>query len=61
MIDSIYSNVESLEDIQFLLKYATALFPPSPDNPECGLLIFSNILKLQGELIAKRQVHTLMH
>lgn len=57
MINSIYKHVNSLEDIQFLLKYATALFPQSPNNPDCGLLILSNILQLQGELTTKRQVH----
>lgn len=57
MITSIYQHVSTLEDIQFLLKYATSIFPQSPDNTDCGLLVLSNILQMQGELTMKRQVH----
>ncbi len=54
MIGSIYEHVLELEDIEFLVKYATQLFPPTPEEVN-GELIWSNILKLQSELTQKRQ------
>lgn len=53
IISSIYESVKSLEDIQFLVKYAPSLFPDKPDAAT-GALIWSNILDLQGQLTAKR-------
>ena len=56
MIDSIYRHVPSLEGIQFLLKYATTVLPSSPDDPDCGATVYSNIQILQAELTRKREV-----
>lgn len=54
VIDSIYDKVKTLEDIQFLCKYASQIFPPTPE--ECtGELVWDNILVLQSSLIAKRE------
>jgi hypothetical protein len=54
MIESIYKHVTLLEDIQFLIKYATAVLPPSPSD-DAGEVVWDNILTLQNELTAKRQ------
>ena len=53
IISSIYESVKSLEDIQFLVKYAPSLFPDKPETAT-GALIWSNILSLQSQLTAKR-------
>lgn len=55
IIDSIYQHVHSLEDIQFLIKYASEVFP-SVVSQCSGDMVWENILKLQAELTAKRQV-----
>jgi hypothetical protein len=53
VLHSIYEHVESLEDIIFLIKYATQVFPPTP--AECtGQRVWQNILDLQKELTDKR-------
>jgi hypothetical protein len=55
VISSIFKSVSSLEDMQFLVKYAAQVFPPSPDEAR-GDLIWSNIIALQQDLRDKRQV-----
>lgn len=54
VIHSIFQHVAKLEDMQFLVKYASQVFPPSPGDAE-GALIWKNILRLQGELTDKRE------
>jgi hypothetical protein len=54
MISSIYKHVELLEDVQFLIKYATTVLPPSPSD-DGGETVWNNILDLQNELTTKRQ------
>ena len=49
MLDSIYKNVTLLEDMQFLIKYATTVLPPSPAD-DAGEMVWENILTLQNEL-----------
>ena len=49
MLDSIYKHVTLLEDMQFLIKYATTVLPPSPSD-DCGDVVWENILSLQNEL-----------
>ena len=55
IIYSIYDNVLSLEDIQFFVQYASKVLPVNPDDAT-GETIWENILELQSELIAKREV-----
>jgi hypothetical protein len=55
LLDSIYANVVSLEDIQFLVKYAATVLPPDPREAN-GLLIWQNIICLQNELTEQREV-----
>lgn len=54
VIRSIYKHVASLEDMQFLVKYASQVFPPSPDDAN-GELIWKNIVSLQEDLTNKRE------
>jgi len=54
MLDGIYRCVASLEDIQFLVKYATQILPNDPAQVT-GELVWSNLLALQAELTAKRE------
>jgi len=54
MLDGIYKNVKSLEDIQFLIKYAPTIMPADPASLT-GELVWSNLLALQAELTAKRE------
>lgn len=53
--NSIYEHVLSLEDIQFFVQYASKVLPVNPDDAN-GELIWNNIVELQSELIAKREV-----
>lgn len=54
LIDSIYANVASLEDMQFFVQYAAQVLPPTV--PEAtGEKIWLNILDLQDDLIQKRE------
>jgi hypothetical protein len=55
LIDSIYEHVKSLEDMQFLVQYATSVFPPEVKDAN-GDKIWHNILDLQDDLIQKREV-----
>lgn len=55
VISSIFKCVASLEDMQFLVKYAAQVFPPSPEEAR-GELIWDNIVALQQDLRDKRQV-----
>lgn len=55
MINSIYDNVLSLEDIQFFVQYASKVLPVTPEAAT-GENIWNNILELQHELVAKREV-----
>ena len=55
LLDSIYPHVELLEDIQFLVKYATQVLPPDPKHAN-GKVIWDNILALQETLTQQRQV-----
>jgi hypothetical protein len=54
MLDGIYRCVASLEDIQFLVKYATQILPRDPAQVT-GALVWANLLALQAELTAKRE------
>jgi len=54
VISSIFKCVASLEDMQFLVKYAAQVFPPSPEEAR-GELIWDNIVALQQDLRDKRQ------
>jgi hypothetical protein len=53
MILSIYEHVASLEDVQFLVKYARQVMPEGPKTVT-GLMVWNNILALQKELTDKR-------
>lgn len=55
LLDSIYQHVELLEDIQFLVKYATQVLPPDPKHAN-GKVVWDNILALQETLTQQRQV-----
>ena len=54
MLDGIYASVASLEDIQFLVKYATQILPPDPATVT-GPLVWERLLALQQELTDKRE------
>jgi len=54
VIHSIFKHVATLEDMQFLVKYATQVFPPSADDAN-GEVIWNNIVNLQEELTNKRE------
>jgi hypothetical protein len=56
MIASIYNDVHSLENIQFLLKYANAVLPQNPCLENCGEIVYAKILELQETLTSKRLV-----
>jgi hypothetical protein len=56
MIASIYNDVHSLENIQFLLKYANTVLPQNPCLTNCGEVVYAKILELQETLTAKRLV-----
>ena len=55
LIESIYKHVHSLEDIQFLVKFSTVLFPTDGPQGVTGELILKNIQDLQAELKEKRE------
>jgi hypothetical protein len=55
LIDSIYQYVLSLEDIEFLIQYATKVFPGTVKEAN-GESVWHNILELQDDLIQKREV-----
>lgn len=55
LLDSIYRNVHLLEDVQFLVQYATQVFPPTVPEAS-GERIWANILALQEDLTSKREV-----
>ena len=55
LLASIYANVESLEDIQFLVKYAANVLPPDPQDAN-GPSIWRNIVNLQQDLTEQREV-----
>jgi hypothetical protein len=54
MLDSIYAHVATLEDIQFLVKYAVQILPNDP-AALTGELVWNNLLELQRELTNKRE------
>ena len=54
LIDSIYANVESLEDMQFFVQYAAQVLPSTVAEAS-GEKIWQNILDLQDDLIQKRE------
>jgi hypothetical protein len=49
-----------LEDIQFLVKYANQVLPPTVNQCDGGT-VWKNILDLQAELTAKRNVRTILY
>ena len=55
LIDSIYENVHALEDMQFLVQYATKVLPQNVKDAT-GERVWQNILDLQDDLIHKREV-----
>lgn len=59
LLDSIYRSVKSLEDMQFLVQYASQLLPPDPAHAT-GEAVWYNILELQQELTTKREVGTVL-
>lgn len=54
LLDSIYANVISLEDIQFLVEYASIVLPQEVSDAT-GESIWRNILDLQDDLKMKRE------
>lgn len=54
MLAAIYSSVKELEDIEFLVKYASQILPSKPEDALDGALVWANILDLQSQLTAKR-------
>mgnify|MGYP001289920252 CR=1 FL=1 len=56
LIESIYQHVRTLEDIQFLVRFSTTLFPADGPQGVDGKLIWENIENLQAELTMKRNV-----
>lgn len=58
IINSIYEHVESLEDIQFFVQYASKVLPTNPEDAN-GEIIWKNIVELQSDLIQKRNVRVL--
>ena len=56
IINSIYEHVLPLEDIQFFVQYASKVLPVNPEDAN-GALVWQNILTLQQELTAKREVN----
>jgi hypothetical protein len=59
LIDSIFENVHSLEDMLFLVQYAPKVLPAQVSDAS-GEKIWQNILDLQDELIHKREVRLKM-
>jgi hypothetical protein len=59
LIESIYQHVHTLEDLQFLVKFSTALFPAHGPQGVTGESILKNIEALQTELREKRNVSIL--
>jgi len=55
MIADIYRHVDALQDIQFLVKYATQLLPAKPEEVN-GPAVWSSIVDLQSKLTRKREV-----
>jgi hypothetical protein len=55
LIDSIFQSVKSLEDMIFLVQYASQVLPKNVSDAN-GERIWQNILDLQDELIHKREV-----
>jgi hypothetical protein len=55
LIDSIFQSVHSLEDMIFLVQYASQVLPKNVSEAN-GERIWQNILDLQDELIHKREV-----
>lgn len=53
LLDSIYEYVDTLEDIQFLVQYATQVLPANVEEAS-GAAIWDNILALQTDLTYKR-------
>lgn len=56
VISAIYGKVSLLEDIEFLIKYARQVLPPTPEEALNGELVWNNIVALQLQLTQKRQV-----
>jgi Leucine-rich repeat (LRR) protein len=56
VISAIYDKVSLLEDIEFLIKYASQVLPPTPVEALNGNLVWNNIVALQSQLTQKRQV-----
>ena len=54
MIKSIYEHVATLEDVQFLVKYARQVMPDDP-LVVTGALVWENILALQADLTSQRE------
>ena len=54
IVKSIYSEINTLEDIKFLLKYASALFPPKPTEVN-GKDLYAALLALRAK--QKAEVH----
>lgn len=54
MLDGIYAHVATLEDVQFLVKYAVQILPNDPATVT-GEVVWSNLLELQRDLTAKRE------
>ena len=59
LIESIYQHVHSLEDLQFLVKFSTTVFPTDGPQGVTGELIAKNIESLQSELREKRNTAVL--
>jgi len=57
MIEGIYNNVMSLEDIQHLVKYVVDIMPVEPEDVS-GPVVWKNLLAHQDLLTEKRQQAT---
>ena len=50
----IYEEIEKLEDIQFLIRYAKVLFAGKSDDID-PVVVRDNMIRLQGEMAAERE------
>lgn len=56
ILKSIYDNIILLEDIEFVIKYSSQVFPSNVEDAMNGELILKNMMHLQQELTLKRNV-----
>ena len=54
MVKAIYLEIQDLEDVKFLIKHATKLFPPNASEVD-GITLHDDLVQLQQELAAERE------